>query len=238
MSELYKTEQPAHVDWAEQDIARSANYRRLAQAQTVTTASGAAVVSRVDHNDEERARNGGVLELSMLPHTGFRGAGTADWLSSMEYPIPLKPNMATACSEGNWVLRLSKTEYWLLANPNDLGKAIESLPTDMADTPNACYPLFCKDSHAWLMLTGEHTGEILSKLSAVDMRESEFPVGSIAQTSIARINAILVRQEVNGLAAVSILCDIASSDYLWTVLMDAVQEFDGGAVGLDVLTNG
>jgi len=235
MSELYKTEMPAHVEWAEQDIARSGNYRRLASATTVKSAWNTSVVSKVDVDDAELARNGGVLDLTMLPHTGFRGAGTADWLSGLEYPIPLKPNMAAACSEGNWVLRLSKTEYWLLANPDDLGAAVAKLPTDMTQTPAGCYPLFCGDSHAWLMLTGDNTGEILAKLSAVDMRESVFPLGSIAQTSIARINAVIVRQEINGLPAVSILCDVASSDYLWTVLMDAVQEFKGGSVGLDVL---
>ncbi|WP_221796417.1 sarcosine oxidase subunit gamma [Oceanobacter mangrovi] len=240
MSELYKTEQPAHVGWAEDEIARSVNYRRLAKTaagepEMIKTASGSSVVKRVDANDAARAQKAGVVELTMLPRTGFRGNATAEWLAGQEYPIPVRPNLAAACAEGNWVLRLSQREYWLLANPNDLGKAISELPTSMTETPAGCYPLFCMDSHAWLMLTGEHVGEVLSKLSAVDMREQHFPLGSIAQTSIARVNAVMVRQQINGLPAISILCDVASSDYLWTVLMDAVQEFDGGAVGIDVL---
>ncbi|MDP2610293.1 MULTISPECIES: hypothetical protein [unclassified Oceanobacter] len=235
MSELYQTDISAHVEWADAELARSGCYRRSAGARRVETAAGASVIAQVDNGDVQRAAKAGVLELSMLPRTGYRGTTTTDLLAANKLPIPARPNTAASSANGECVLRLSQKEYWLLASPADLGAAVMALPTTGAETPDHCYPLFCMDSHAWLMLTGEHLSNIMSKLSGVDMRESVFPVGSIAQTSIARINAIMVRQQINGLPVMSILCDTASSDYLWTALMDAVQEFEGGAVGLDVL---
>ncbi|WP_369855848.1 hypothetical protein [Candidatus Thalassolituus haligoni] len=240
MSELYNTASPAHVDWADADIARSGNYRRLAAIATadtssVKTAAAASVVSRIARNDADIARKAGLLELSMLPRTGYRGVSTTDLLAQNGMPIPARPNTAASSANGDCILRLSQKEYWLLGSPTDLGAAIMALPTQQSDTPDRCYPLFCMDSHAWLMLTGEHMAAVMAKICGVDMREAVFPEGSIAQTSIARVNAIMVRQSYQGLPAISILCDVASSDYLWTALMDAVQEFGGGAVGLDVL---
>ena len=237
MSELYKTAQPAHVEWAESTPVRSINYRRLDAASTVTSANGGKLVSRIHSNDRELAEQASVIELTLMPRAGFRGVHSVDVLANAGLPIPARPNTAAASANGEWVLRLSQTEYWILGSPDDLGAAVAALPATMADTPAGCYPLFCMDSHAWMMITGPYVAEVMAKLSAVDMRDKAFPLGSIAQTSIARINGIMVKQQYQGMPAISILCDVASSDYLWTALMDAVQEFGGASVGMNVLTS-
>ncbi len=121
------------------------------------------------------------------------------------------------------MLRLSSTEYWLLGSLTKLPGLDACDSNCLNATPNACYPLFCMDSHGWLMLTGEHVSGVMAKLGGVDLREEAFPVGSIAQTSLARINGIIVHQEINGLTEYSILCDNASIDYVWTALIDAVR---------------
>jgi sarcosine oxidase, subunit gamma len=226
---------PESVSWAENEIARSSCYRRSASVTPVMTASTASVAACVDQYDADRAARAGLLELSMLPRCGYRGVGTPELLASKGLPIPARPNTAATSANGDCVLRLSQREYWVLGSVADLGTAVAAFPADMADTPANCYPLFCMDSHAWLMLTGKDIAEVLTRVCGVDMRESAFPHGSIAQTSIARINAILVRQQINNLPVISILCDSASSDYLWTALLEAVQEFEGGAVGINVL---
>ncbi len=225
--------------WAESALARSACYRRTAFAQPHITATGEPVPARFAAEDADIAKKAGVLDLSGLLRTGYRGAGTPELLGNAGLPIPARPNQAAAGAEGDWVLRLSNTEYWLLGSLANRGETLAKLPgLDACDsncldaTPNACYPLFCMDSHGWLMLTGEHVSDVMAKLCGVDLREAEFPLGSIAQTSLARVNGIIVHQEINGLTAYSILCDNASIDYLWTALIDAVQEFGGGPVGL------
>jgi len=225
--------------WAEEALSRSACYRRTAFAQPMLAAGGQPLPERFNPQDAERAKKAGVLDLSGLLRAGYRGAGTPELLGNAGLPIPARPNLAAAGADGDWVLRLSNTEYWLLGSLANRGETLAKLPgLDACDsscldaTPDACYPLFCMDSHGWLMLTGEHVSDVMAKLCGVDLREDAFPVGSIAQTSLARINGIIVHQEINGLTAYSILCDNASTDYLWTALIDAVQEFDGGPVGL------
>lgn len=229
---------PLQVEWADREAARSGNYRRQSGLSRRPTASMASVVGVVDHEDRPRAARAGVIDLTMVPHTGYRGTAAADWLAAQGYPLPLVPNQASTSANGDRILRLSMREFWLLGSLEDLGQTITTLPTRMTDTPANCYPLFCGDSHAWLLLTGEHIADVMAKLCAVDLREAQFPEGSIAQTSVARVGAIVVRQQVNGLPAFAILCDVNSSDYMWTVLVDAVQEFDGGPIGIDCLRSG
>lgn len=54
------------------------------------------------------------------------------------------------------------------------------------------YLLPRQDSHAWMMLTGDYVSAIMAKLCGVDLSSEEFKPGQIVQTSVARINAIVL----------------------------------------------
>ena len=58
------------------------------------------------------------------------------------------------------------------------------------------------------------------------------PKHAIAQTNLARLNAVILRADLGGMPAYDILSDIASAAYLWEALRDAMAEFDGAPVGL------
>lgn len=57
----------------------------------------------------------------------------------------------------------------------------------------------------------------------------------MAQTSVARINAIVMNVSDDVAAKFNILCDRTMSLYLWEVLVDAIQEFNGQVVGIEAL---
>ena len=59
----------------------------------------------------------------------------------------------------------------------------------------------------------------------------------VAQTSIARLNAIVIRDDVADIRAFHLLADTASAGYWWDCLLDAGAEHDMGVVGLDALRN-
>ena len=56
----------------------------------------------------------------------------------------------------------------------------------------------------------------------------------MAQTQAVRLSVIVVRDDTP-LAAWHLLADSASADYVWTCLVDAMQEFGGRQVGSDAL---
>ena len=91
------------------------------------------------------------------------------------------------------------------------------------------------DSHAWFAVTGRQASEMFAKICGIDLRLHKFPDGGIAQTSIAKINGIILRQDQGPLPLFHLLADSASADYLWDCLMDAMAEFEGAPVGLAAL---
>ena len=92
-----------------------------------------------------------------------------------------------------------------------------------------------QDGFCWFVLSGKHAASCLAKLCAVDLRPHRFPIGSIAQTSVARLSAVVARDDLGDVLAFHLFSDSASATYWWDCLVDAMQEFGGNAVGIDAL---
>ncbi len=76
---------------------------------------------------------------------------------------------------------------------------------------------------------------MFAKLCAVDLRSQSFANHRIAQTSVARANAIVIRANLAQTLVYHLLVDSASADYFLPVLLDAMSEFGGGLVGYQAL---
>jgi len=64
----------------------------------------------------------------------------------------------------------------------------------------------------------------------VDLRAGAFPVGTVAQTSVARINMIVLNVGSDERPALQLLFDRASLAYVCEAVLDAMGEFGGGMV--------
>lgn len=172
----------------------------------------------------------GLIDLSLVPRAGFRGVNAEQYLNSMGFPVPASPNQAEMTSQGDWVLRLSQKEFWLVSHP--LQNVCDQF-TGSVLPESSCYPLYCQDSHTWFAMTGKHCPDILAKVCGVDLRAASFPVGAIAQTSVARVNAIILNHQIGSEQVFSIMSDSASATYLWGALLDAMAEYEGQIYGLN-----
>ncbi|WOD07538.1 sarcosine oxidase subunit gamma [Marinomonas sp. GJ51-6] len=157
---------------------------------------------------------------------GFRGVGVEAFLTSQGVNFPSAPNQAILSEAGLWVLRLSKTEFWLVDLTGELSNSIfllEQLSQGLADV----YRLYCQHSHGMFEISGALGSQMFAKVCGVDLSHDKLAAGSIAQTSIARVNGIIVN--VSASDSVSdryLLCsDVSSSQHLWDALIDAAQEF-------------
>ncbi|MEB3753326.1 sarcosine oxidase subunit gamma [Acinetobacter sp. MD2(2019)] len=176
-----------------------------------------------------------MVDLTNLSRVGFRGQDAAAYLSAHGFELPQQPNQAVQQDDGCWVMRLSLTEYCVLGSLKDFGERVSQLEQAWQMDERANYLLTRQDSHAWILVSSAHIAEIMAKLCAVDLRPEVFPVGQIAQTSVARINAMVTNVSDQQATKFNILCDRAAALYLWEVLQDAIQEFDGKIVGIDGL---
>lgn len=160
-----------------------------------------------------------IIDMTLYAKTGLRGKTASKVIEQAGLALPAKPNQAID-SELATVLRLSDKEYWLLTNSEN-----KDLPElKMSDD---CYKVFCQDSHAWLSFKSPFKADVMAKLCGVDLREPAFPLGAIAQTVVAGSNAIIVHHKWDKEAVFSILCDRSVAHYLWMVMLDAMDEFNG-----------
>ena len=83
-----------------------------------------------------------------------------------------------------------------------------------------------------MLVAGEHSATLFAKICGVDLRPQHFADGQIAQTSVAKMSALVARADQGRTLAYHLLCDSASANYMWDCLLDAAAEFGGGPVGL------
>jgi sarcosine oxidase subunit gamma len=177
-----------------------------------------------------------IADLTPLARIGFKGPETIDWLSERALSSPARPNQAIISDQDLTIARLSGTEVLILDSLQEPSKVLNELVADCSlDSQPRTYLLERADSHACFALLGEKVPEMLAKVCAVDMRLHKFAQLSIAQTSIAKINGILLRADQGHTPCFYLLADLSSAQYLWDCLIDAMQEFNGKPIGLDAL---
>jgi sarcosine oxidase, subunit gamma len=220
-------------------IARRTPIHRLhATAGAVFASLGeVCVVERYDGNQEfERAARLALADLSTHPRMGVRGPRSVEWLESLGMRVPSEPNRGTRQDDGTVALRLSQQEFMVLPPivPPPGWQASFSMSHERA-RHEGVFLLPRSESHGWLVLTGELAPEVLAKLCGVDMRLRKFANGTVAQTSVARIDGVVARSDLGTTPCFSILSDACSTEYLWGCLLDSMQELDGAPVGVEAL---
>ena len=216
-------------------LRRSQLYRRhIEMGAEFITLGDRVVVSHYGSNDEkQQAQHLGLADLSTLPRAGFKGPGTPDWTLGLAMELPAQPNRASLQSDGTLVARLSQSELLLASNLDGLSQCIASATE--AQLAESVYSLPRSDSHSWLVLCGNQAAATLAKVCGVDLRAHKFANGEIAQTSIAKINGVIVRNDLGETLSYCIFSDSSSVEFLWDSLLDAMAEFEGAAVGAQAL---
>jgi sarcosine oxidase, subunit gamma len=183
-----------------------------------------------------QSRRLALADLSVLPRTGFKGTGTVEWLTNQRLLIGPDSNRAYPQAGGELAARLAPTEIFLLDSLAGTGELVRRLNGAWSwgnETPRTLigYPMPRAESHAWFTIAGEQAPAMFAKICGVDLRLHRFAVGSIAQTSLAKMSAIVIRVDLGGVPAFHVLADSASAEYLWSCLRDAMTEFVGAPVG-------
>ncbi len=173
-----------------------------------------------------------LIDLSQLPRAGIKGKALSPWIKSQRYEIGAASNRAYAQHDGVLIARLSPAELMLLSNPLDPSMGAM---TNSRETTYQCYAVRRQDSHYWFALTGASSPATFAKLCSVDLSPDCFADHAVAQTSVARTSAVIVRHDINGTLCYYLLGDSSTILYMWTCLTDAMCEFDGQVLGVRAL---
>lgn len=170
-----------------------------------------------------------LIDLSSLPRAGVKGHDVSSWIESKGYDVGEIPNRAYMQRDGVLVVRLSPGELMLLSDP------VSPSAITVTNSPEAtyrCYPLRRQDSHYWFALTGADGQNMFAKLCGVDLSPDTFSDDSVAQTSVAKTSAVIVRHDIEDVLCYYLLGDSSTKLYMWNCLIDAMIEFDGQTVSL------
>lgn len=220
---------------------RSFVYHRLQRlgARFAETAGAAVAMSFGDEEREiEQAGQLALADLSLLHRAGFKGAGVDAWLLERGLNVPAESNRAVLQDDGVLMARLSPAEMLILDDVPCESSGVENLRAAWrggADVPSSAFTLPREDSHAWFGLVGVQCPAMLAKLCAVDLRPAAFANGAVAQTSVARLAATVIRSDLGRTLHYHLLADSAAAGYLWDCLVDAMAEYKGEPVGLAAL---
>ena len=217
-----------HSLLATEQNARKARFQDLA---------GISVVSDFGESEAERERaysNLSFIDLSPLPRAGVKGNKLSQWIDSKGYEVGEESNRAYTQRDGVLVARVSPGELMLFSNPAE--PSIKFM-THSLEATYECYPVQRQDSHYWFALTGTHTPAMFAKLCSVDLSPEIFPDHSVAQTSVARTSAVIVRHDIKNMPCYYLLGESSTILYMWSSLIDAMNEFGGQMLGLSALQN-
>lgn len=168
----------------------------------------------------------GLADLSPVGRIGVKGPNALAWVGEQGWPVPAANNSAERHDNGGHVVRLSDRELLILAPVHGDAAGVQTLAAAIPGSGVWGAPR--QDSHFWFRLQGKDVVACLQKLCGVDLRLDPFPSGAVAQTSVARLNCIVVRDDAT---TFHLLADSASAAWFWDVLLDAMNEFGGGPVG-------
>ena len=183
-----------------------------------------------------RARALGLCDLSVLPRRGFKGWNAVDWAGKNGAEVGPVNNRAYPQSDGTLLARLADSEIMILGDLSGRAAVAEKLAAAWSEArPEGVYPVPRADANCWFAVTGTHAAAMFAKLCGVDLRATRFASADVAQTLVARLNAIVVRDDFGATPVYHLLTDFASARYMFTCLLDAMAEFDGAAVGVAAL---
>ena len=201
--------------------------------------NGYAVIANIDdaYIEADNAKNLALSDVSHLARIGIKNYSKDLEIQKLIQNIPNKINTANNL-QGSLVAKLGMDEL-LILNTIESNSDLPLLVTNSHFSETIYSGSACffprQDSNTCFVLTGKYVPDILAKLCAFDLRDKNFKNLQVSQTIVARISAIIIRNDLSHCCCFYLLIDSAYSSYLWDVLIDAMEEYSGAVIGVESL---
>ena len=154
--------------------------------------------------------------------------------SALGLALPRQPNTLTTDAKDGFVLWTSPDEFMidLPGDPVAQGAAADGAAARIETLSKALAADFASvvevsDQMAGIGLGGSHWREVWSKVSALDLHESQFAPGACAQTLAAKSNVLLYAPDLRSdrVGQIRLYTRRSFSQYLFLRLEDAAREY-------------
>jgi sarcosine oxidase subunit gamma len=134
-------------------------------------------------------------------------------------------------ADGSLLARLSQNEYLALAGAATAAPmGFPGFTLGDENELGLCpVPRFA--ANVWFAVVGDPSAELFAKLCGVDLRPKRFADHTTAQTIVARVSAVVIRDDLAGVLRYHLLVDRTMATYVRDALDDALAEFGAPAPG-------
>jgi heterotetrameric sarcosine oxidase gamma subunit len=130
------------------------------------------------------------------------------------------------------VYRLTEGQALLVTAPDELQGMFDAL--GKVDSAQSCtHVTDLTSALCGLRLVGPRAPAVLERLSSLDLAPDHFADGALAQGSVARIHALIVRRDMVGLIGYDLYVDRDLGAYVWDVLLEQGAPLGLKPVGRD-----
>ena len=181
----------------------------------------------------------GLHDASSLTTLEIQGKDTlsslAEWLS-VDAPqtgavARIQPQALSLAPDTNVLLCCLTKNRARLLTPPGTAHAVQSQFAS-AKVTDCIHITDITSSLTAIQIAGPRSREVLSKLTALDLRPTQFPDLSCAQISLAKVHTFVIRADIQTHLSYQIYCGREFGEYMWEALLDAGQEFAAIPVGM------
>jgi heterotetrameric sarcosine oxidase gamma subunit len=125
--------------------------------------------------------------------------------------------------DGTLILRVRPAEWLLFGDSGQERELVEHWEAAAAETDEFVSVIDVTSGRTLLRLTGESTPALLAKICALDLETAAD--GAALRSSVAEVNAEIVRDDAGGRRSYLLACDRSYGRYLTEAINDAGGEF-------------
>jgi sarcosine oxidase subunit gamma len=196
-----------------------------------TTVESMRTVARYGADDARIAQVLGIGDLSARRRCGYKGPGTAAWLTAQGLPIPPQPNAWLPIASGGLIARLGRTEFLVEDGPG--GSQCARLTALALAGGGGVYAVLRQDAE--LVLVGERSNELLLQTCSIDFASLDLAARPAVLTSMVGVGVTVIAEQGADALRHRIWCDATYGAYLWHTLVEVARDLGGGPVGLESL---
>jgi sarcosine oxidase subunit gamma len=175
----------------------------------------------------EQARN----QVGLADATGrgllcLRGRDVGSALRSVWDAGSLQAGEVTQVPEGALARLRADELLWMALTPST---EIGALEARIAASPRTGLVTVTDvtHGHGLFQLVGQRAPDVLAKLCGLDFEAAAFPDQHVAQTSLAKVTALILRLDVSGGRAYWVMVERSLAVYMWETVWAAMREFEG-----------
>lgn len=173
--------------------------------------------------EEDQSKNLKLIDLTGVPIIRIQGPA-AEPLQALFPAVPAKPGEVVDLGQGLLAcLRLQ--EFYLFGKTVEATLPAAELDRYFASSGQHLHATDYTHGQAVIRLSGPAAPQLLSKICGLDFREQAFPNRQAKQTSVAKIKALIVRDDEGDTPAYYLHVTRPMGQYFWETLLDAGQEF-------------